>query len=63
MRRVTRDLYRSLDRRTDCQLDQGMHFPVGWDPYFQDFMTVRHVYHYPAQHYRHHRRQLTFTGL
>jgi hypothetical protein len=61
MRRVIRDLHRSLDRRTDDELDCGMHFPVGWDPYFTEFMTVRDVYHYAAQHYRHHRRQLSFT--
>jgi hypothetical protein len=36
-----------------------MHFPVGWDPYFKDTMTVADVYHYPTQHYDHHRRQLT----
>ena len=63
MRRVIRDLHRSLDRRTDDQLGRGMHFPVGWDPYFQDFMTLREVYHYPTQHYQHHRRQLTLTRL
>jgi hypothetical protein len=36
-----------------------MHFPVGWDPYFKDVMTVADVYRYPTQHYDHHRRQLT----
>jgi hypothetical protein len=36
-----------------------MHFPVGWDPYFGDYMTMADVYHYPTQHYGHHRRQLT----
>jgi hypothetical protein len=36
-----------------------MHFPVGWDPYFTDVMTIRDVFHYPTQHYDHHRRQLT----
>ena len=63
MRRVVRDLHRSVDRRTDSELEQGMHFPVGWDPYFHDFMTLREVCHYPTQHYQHHRRQLTLTGL
>ena len=62
MRRVIRSLHRSLDRRTDEQLERGMHFPVGWDPYFEDFMTVRDVYHYPTQHYHHHRRQLTLSS-
>jgi hypothetical protein len=63
MRRVIRDLHLSLQRRTDDELSRGMHFPVGWDPYFKDFMTLREVYHYPTQHYQHHRRQLTFTGM
>lgn len=36
-----------------------MHFPVGWDPYFKDYMTIGDVYHYPTQHYDHHRKQLT----
>ena len=38
-----------------------MHFPVGWDPYFKDVMTVADVYRYPTQHYDHHRRQ-RFAG-
>ena len=63
MRRAIRDLHRSLDRRTDQELERGMHFPVGWDPYFTDFMTLRELYHYPTQHSQHHRRQLTLTGL
>ncbi len=39
-----------------------MHFPVGWDPYFNDYMTLREVYHYPTRHYDHHRRQLTLAA-
>jgi hypothetical protein len=39
-----------------------MHFPVGWDPYFKDSMTLLEVYHYPTQHYDHHRRQLTLVA-
>jgi hypothetical protein len=61
MDRVLGDLQASLQGETDTALDQGMHFPVGWDPYFRDFMTLRDVYHYPTQHYDHHRRQLTLT--
>ncbi len=63
MRWVIRDLHRSLDQRTDDQLNRGMHFPVGWDPYFRDVMTLREVYHYATQHYEHHRRQLTLTSV
>ena len=42
-------------------MDRGMHFPVGWDPYFKDSMTLLEIYHYPTQHYDHHRRQLTLA--
>ncbi len=56
-------LQASLDRESDTGLDRTMHFPVGWDPYFTEVMTVGAVYHYPTQHYRHHRRQLTLDDL
>jgi hypothetical protein len=48
-----------LARESKHALGLAMHFPVGWDPYFKDTMTVADVYHYPIQHYDHHRRQLT----
>jgi len=60
---TTRQLESSLMRESDDSLARGMHFPVGWDPYFTDYMTVEDVYHYPTQHYNHHRRQLTLTGV
>jgi hypothetical protein len=31
-------------------------------PYFKDYMTSRDVYHYPTQHYDHHRQQLTLAS-
>jgi DinB superfamily len=48
-----------LARESADALGLAMHFPVGWDPYFKDVMTVADVYRYPSQHYDHHRRQLT----
>jgi hypothetical protein len=62
MDRVTQHLQSSLANETDDGLNRGMHFPVGWDPYFNDFMTVKDVYHYATQHYDHHRRQLTLRN-
>ncbi len=62
MDRVTTSLQDSLRRQSTAQLDGGMHFPVGWDPYFRDHMTLRDVYHYATQHYDHHRRQLTLAA-
>jgi len=52
-------LQKSVMRASEDSLNRGMHFPVGWDPYFKDYMTLWEVYHYPTQHYRHHRQQLT----
>jgi hypothetical protein len=49
----------SLARESQRNLALAMNFPVGWDPYFTDVMTVADVYNYPTQHYDHHRRQLT----
>ena len=59
--RVVNGLAASVLRATDADLSRGMHFPTGWDPYFQDYMTLADVYHYATQHYRHHRGQLTLT--
>ena len=39
-----------------------MHFPVGWHPYFQEYMTIEDVYRYATRHYDHHRRQLTLAA-
>jgi hypothetical protein len=36
-----------------------MHFPVGWDPFFHDTMTLAEVYAYGIAHYDFHRTQLT----
>jgi hypothetical protein len=60
--RVVAGLSASLIKASEPDLNRGMHFPVGWDPYFQDYMTVADVYHYATQHYDHHRRQLTLTA-
>lgn len=64
--RLTRQLDRTLDRlqaRLDAESDDGlarrMHFPVGWDPFFRDTMTLAEVYRYATQHYHFHRTQLT----
>jgi hypothetical protein len=63
MDRVLSDLQTSLRAQAEHTLDRGMHFPVDWDPYFKDYMTLRDVYHYPTQHYDHHREQLTLARV
>ena len=59
---VVRRLQRFVTDAGEDALNRGMHFPVGWDPYFRDYMTRREIFHYPTQHYDHHRRQLTLTA-
>lgn len=62
MDHVVDRLQDSIRRESADTLERSMHFPVGWDPYFRDYMTLREVYHYATQHYDHHRRQLTLAG-
>ena len=57
--RIISRLQRKLAAEPESNFGQGMHFPVRWDPYFADYMTLEDVYRYPAKHYDFHRRQLT----
>jgi hypothetical protein len=57
--RVTLAMERRLRAQTGVQLRSGMHYPVRWDPFFKDFMTLADLYHYPTQHFDFHQRQLT----
>jgi hypothetical protein len=59
MDRTIERLRRGRARESERTLALAMHFPVGWDPYFKDVMTVADIYGYPIEHYDHHRRQLT----
>jgi len=59
MDRVTIALERRLHAETSARLHSGMHYPVRWDPFFKDFMTLADLYHYPTQHFDFHQRQLT----
>jgi hypothetical protein len=61
--RVIDGLERSLARESPNSFRRGMHYPVGWDPYFGEYMTLADVYRYPGKHYDHHRGQLTLTKL
>lgn len=55
-------LHRRLDAESEASLGRRMHFPVGWDPFFRDTMTLEQVYRYGTQHYDFHRAQLTLEG-
>ncbi len=60
--RVIASLHRHLDAESDAALQRSMSFPVRWDPYFTERMTLADVYHYATLHFEHHRRQLTLPG-
>jgi DinB superfamily len=59
--RTIASLHRHLDNETDEALSRGMHFPVDWDPYFQDQMSLADVYRYGTLHYNFHAQQLTMS--
>jgi hypothetical protein len=61
--RTIDSLHRHLDAEKEATLRRGMHFPVGWDPYFNAVMSLADVYHYGTQHFEHHRRQLTIPDM
>jgi hypothetical protein len=52
-------LHRRLDAEGEEALTRRMHFPVRWDPFFRDSMTLEQVYRYGTEHYDFHRTQLT----
>ncbi|MGR4881448.1 DinB family protein [Streptomyces sp. LARHCF249] len=60
--RVIDSLHRRLTMQSDADLARGMHYPVRWDPFFQDFMTLADIYRYPTRHFDFHRHQLTLNG-
>jgi len=57
--RTIASLHRHLDVETDEELARAMSFPVDWDPFFQDRMTLGEVYRYGTEHFDDHRQQLT----
>jgi hypothetical protein len=59
--RVIAKLQRKLAAEPEGNFRLGMHFPVRWDPFFADYMTIEDIYRYPTKHFDYHRRQLTLT--
>lgn len=57
--RTLNRLHRRLETETEESLSAQMCFPVDWDPFFRDSMTLEQVYRYASQHYDFHRAQLT----
>ena len=57
--RVVGALHWHLDTESEQALRRSMHFPVGWDPFFRDTMSLADLYRYGTQHFEYHSRQLT----
>ena len=57
--RVIAKLQRSLSKESETNLRRSMAFPVRWDPFFTETMTLEQVYRYPGKHFDFHRDQLT----
>jgi hypothetical protein len=51
-------LMRQLESIKDDEWERGMHYPTRWDPNFNDFMTVRDLFHYPVRHFHFHLEQI-----
>jgi hypothetical protein len=52
-------LNRKLDSENEGALQRSMHFPVSWDPFFKDSMSLADVYRFGTQHFDFHQKQLT----
>ncbi|WP_068269418.1 DinB family protein [Aldersonia kunmingensis] len=57
--RVIARLTRRLQLESETDLARGMYYPIHWDPFFTDYMTLADIYRYPTQHFDFHERQLT----
>jgi hypothetical protein len=58
LKRTIAHLNDRLDGEQEAALQWRMHFPVGWDPFFKDVMTLADVYHFGTQHFNYNRTQL-----
>ncbi|MFF4348867.1 DinB family protein [Streptomyces sp. NPDC001530] len=60
--RLIDSLGRKLSAEPEADLARGMYYPVRWDPFFKDFMTLADIYRYPTQHFDFHHAQLTLDS-
>jgi hypothetical protein len=60
---VITSLHPQLATETEAGLRRGMYYPVRWDRFFKEFMTLADIYRYPTQHFSFHQQQLTLDGV
>jgi hypothetical protein len=61
--RTIEQLHRRLEVESDVDLGRRMHFPVDWDPFFRETMTLAEVYAFGTEHYDYHRAQLSLETV
>jgi hypothetical protein len=60
--RTVDSLHRHLDAEREGALARSMHFPLRWDPFFRDRMTLAEVYHYGTEHFNFHCELMHLSG-
>ncbi len=56
--RVYASLVKKAKSIKEDEWERGMHYPVKWDPNFDEFMTLESLFYYPIRHFNFHRTQL-----
>lgn len=51
-------LMRQLEGIKGEEWERGMHYPTRWDANFNEFMTIRELFHYPVKHFNFHLGQI-----
>lgn len=55
---VHASLLRQIDSIKDDEWEHGMYYPTRWDSNFDEFMTIRKLFHYPVVHFNFHIGQI-----
>lgn len=51
-------LMKHVDHIQDDEWERGMYYPTRWDSNFNEFMTIRELFHYPVKHFNFHVGQI-----
>ncbi|HSL47245.1 MAG TPA: DinB family protein [Anaerolineales bacterium] len=52
-------LLKKIDSIKEDEWEHGMYYPTNWDPYFDKFMTLEKLFHYPVKHFDFHLTQIS----
>lgn len=55
---VHASLLRQIDSINDDEWEHGMYYPTRWDSNFDEFMTIKKLFHYPVVHFNFHIDQI-----